>query len=193
METVAYNVIQPPFTLKFTEMSKKELREYNKWFHAVMPERIDELANTVKSSPGFETWKPDYKVDSLNTLGKWFATQVQTRPHTREEIETIAARSPYAIEIEPWELTNRTFSLAIDMAMYLGQVMLRTHPSLKWDQLFGSKKMITYGRPVLVGFTGDVPMNPVEITLTLAYGLARKHKKGDDLRKHYEYWSKILK
>ena len=35
-----YQIIQPPFTLKFREMSKEELKEYYKWFMAVMPNRI---------------------------------------------------------------------------------------------------------------------------------------------------------
>jgi hypothetical protein len=76
----AYEMIQPPFTLNFPEMSKKELRAYFKWFQEIVPGRIEQLASTVQSSPGFENWQPNSSSDSLNALGEWFATQIETRP-----------------------------------------------------------------------------------------------------------------
>jgi hypothetical protein len=40
---MAYQIIQPPFTLKFREMSKAELRDYYRWFHDCIPVRIWQL------------------------------------------------------------------------------------------------------------------------------------------------------
>lgn len=184
MTTMPYNTTHPPFTLKFWEMSKKELRDYFRWFLDVTPERINELASAVKSSPGFEDWEPDYTPTSLNALGSWFAVQIQTRPRTHEEIEEIAAQSPFPRSGQ--ELTNRTISLAMDIGMYLSEVLLRNNPSLRWDQLFGSKRFIEYGQPVLVGFVHDTPINPVGAMTTLAYGLVRKTKTGRSLREMYD-------
>ena len=112
-----------------------------------MPERISALANAVKSSPGFEDWRPTYTPDSLNALGDWLATQIQTRLRTEEKLEDIAARSPFPIERPNWELTNRMLSLAMDIGMYLSQVFLKNHLSLKWDQPFGSKSLSTTASP----------------------------------------------
>jgi len=84
-----YSVIQPPFTLKFLEMSKKELKDYNQWFLASIPERIQILAATVKSTEGFEDWEPDCSPQSLETLGEWFARQVETRQLGEQEIQEI--------------------------------------------------------------------------------------------------------
>ncbi len=42
-----YQIIQPPFTLKFREMGKEELKEYYKWFMAVMPNRIAQLEKII--------------------------------------------------------------------------------------------------------------------------------------------------
>lgn len=90
-----YRLIRPPFrTLKFAEMTKEELREYNRWFHDVLPHRIGELTTTLNSSAGFEGWKPSYTPESLNSLGNWFASQVETRPHTRDELERISSAYP---------------------------------------------------------------------------------------------------
>ena len=45
---MSYSIIQPPFTLKFREMSRKELKDYKAWFHEVTPERIAELKDEVR-------------------------------------------------------------------------------------------------------------------------------------------------
>jgi hypothetical protein len=194
MDTVVYSAIQPPFTLKFWEMSKKELREYYKWFMEAIPQRINILASAVRGSPGFKDWRPDYTPASLSALGDWFATQVETRPRTQQERQELMRSCRNPIEAPDCDLTNRTFSLAMDVGMYLSQVFLRNHPSLKWDQPFGSTKFIDYGQPVLVGgFAGDIPWNPVGIVVTLAYALVKKTKTGAALREVYDKGSKMIR
>jgi hypothetical protein len=65
---MSYQMIQPPFTLVFHEMSKKELKEYNEWFHKIIPERIQILTSAIKSTPGYENWEPDCSPESLEPL-----------------------------------------------------------------------------------------------------------------------------
>jgi hypothetical protein len=184
---MAYNTIQPPFTLKFREMSRQELKDYFCWFLEMIPKRIDELAKAVAESAGFKTWQPDYTPNSLLSLGDWFAAHVETRPRTQQEVERIGSRSPYPIEIPGQELTNRTFSMAMDVGMYLSQVLLKNHPSLHWKQSFGSKHFIDYGQPVVVG-TSPVPFNPVRMAVSFAYGLAGAKRSGSELREIYDIW-----
>src|SRR5437762_7777174 len=116
-----YRTIHPPFTLNFREMSKQELNDYNRWFFAVLPQRTRELAEALQATAGFETWQPDQTAESLSALGEWFAGQVETRQRTPREQQEIAGRSAYPIDIPDQELTNRAFSLAMDIGMYLGQ------------------------------------------------------------------------
>jgi hypothetical protein len=187
-----YATIQPPFTLKFREMSKQELKDYFRWFFDVLPQRTSALAEAVRQSPGFETWQPDQTSASLNALGEWFAVQAETRQRTSDERQEIASRSSFPIEVPNEELTNRTFSLAMDIGMYLSQVFLKNHPSLQWEQPFSNKKFIDYGQPVLVGF-GAVPFNPVRMLVTHAYGLVSKKEAGKGLRELYEIWSKMVR
>jgi hypothetical protein len=189
---MSYQTIQPPFTLKFREMSKKELKDYYKWYHDVMPQRIEMLANAIKDTSGYEHWKADYTPASLSRLGKWLAGQVEKRPRTTSEVNEISTRSPYPIDISDWELTNRTFSLAIDVGMYFSHVLLHNFPSLRWEQPFGNKKFIDYGQPVLTGF-GPMFFNPVQILVTLAYGLAKNKHKGERLAELYDVWAKMVK
>jgi hypothetical protein len=189
---MAYEIIQPPYTLKFREMSKTELKGYFRWFLDAIPERLDELANTVRQTIGFETWQPDCTPPSLDMLGEWLATQVETHERTEEELKEIKSRSPCPIVVSERELTNRTFSLAMDTGVYLSQVFLRNHPLLRWSQEFGSKTYVDYGQPVLIEFDPS-PLNPVRMLVTQAYGLVSKDRAGKDLRKVYDYWSKQVR
>ena len=88
------------------------------------------------------------------------------------------------------ELTNRTFSLAMDIGMFLSQVFLENYPFLKWEQPLGNKNFIDYGQPVLVKFS-SAPFNPVGMVVTFAYGLVSKKKTGEGLRNIYNIWSKM--
>jgi len=189
---MSYNLIQPPFSLKFREMSKKELSDYFLWLQNIIPQRLCELAKAAEETPGFETWVPKFTPASLEQLGEWFATQVDIRPRSEQEIQDIAGKSPHPMEIANKELTNRTFSLAMDVGIYLSQVFLKNHPQLRWEQPLSSKKFVDYGQPVLVEF-GPAPLNPVRMVVTLAYGIAAKTKTGADLRKIYDIWSPLIR
>jgi len=193
MYPVAYRVIQPPFTLEFAKMSRKELRSYFNWFLAIIPERVNELASAVESSRGFENWQPDFTPKSLDALGEWFANQIETRPRTQEEIEELNALNPFPIKLSDRQLTNRTISLAMDIGMYLSQVFLRNHPSLEWDQRVRAKTFVDHGQPVLIPFHGGkVPFNPVGATLAFAYALRDKERTGERLREIYETKSRFI-
>jgi hypothetical protein len=187
-----YRIIEPPFTLKFREMSRQELNDYFEWFQIVRPQRIEELIQAVKESPGFEDWRADYSPGSLVRLGEWFAAQVETRPRTAEELEQVRRQQTFPIDVPGQELTNRTFSLAIDVGMYVSGVFLRNHPGLRWTALFGNKQSIDYGQPVLVEFVNS-PFNPVQMMVTQAYGLVDKTYKKGRLRELYDIWSKLVR
>lgn len=187
---MSYPIIQPPFTLVFREMSKKELKGYYEWFHKVMPERIQILTTAIRSTPGYKNWAPDRTPESLDLLGEWFFTQVETRPRTIEEIDSIQNQSKFPINISEEDLTNETFSLAVDIGMYVSEVFLSNHLRLEWSQPFGNKKSVDYGQPVLINF-GASPFNPVHMMVTLAYGFSRKSKTGGRLRELYNIWSNL--
>lgn len=185
---MAYEIMAPPFTLRFREMSRRELSDYHQWFLRVIPSRIEQLASVVTGSAGFEAWQPDETAASLNLLGDWFAKAVTMRPRTWKELQEIASQSPYAIEIPAEDLTNESFSFSMDIGMYLARVLLRAHPSLRWEQPLDDTRFADYGQPVLVSF-GPVSLNPIRIAVTLGYALASGEKTGKRLRELHDYWS----
>jgi hypothetical protein len=182
-----YETIQPPFTLKFREMSKQELGDYGRWFHASVQQRISLLEEAVRATPGYQTWTTTYQRDSLDTLGDWFAAEVSTRPRTKEEMAELQASSALLSSPPPVELTNRSFSLAIDVGMYFARTLERAYPQLTWKQFLDNKRFADYGQPVLTGF-GPVPLNPVRVAITLAYGIADGKRSGKRLGEMFDYW-----
>lgn len=188
---MTYTTIKPPFTLNFREMSKSDLKEYFDWFQSSLSSRLDVLRNAVRETPGFVDWEADLTPDSLTVLGDWFATQVEVRPRMPEEIQTIEGRVSHPVVVPREELTDRTFSLAMDIGMYLSQVFLKNHPTLRWEQPLGNKKDVDLGQPVLVGF-GAVPFNPVRMLVTHSYGVAGKSSSQKSLGALYAIWSKMI-
>jgi hypothetical protein len=137
----------------------------------------------VLATQGFERWRANETPDSLNTLGEWLATQVETRALTTEESAQAVKEMPPQFKgilpIEPWELTNRSYSLAMDVGMYLGQVMLSKYPSrLRWDQDLRDKRDADCGQVLIVG-TGVVSMNTVGFLVGMAKNFIRQKGKRD--------------
>lgn len=185
---MAYSIIQPPFTLKFREMPKAELKSYFEWFMTVMPERLVELNAAVREA--VPTWAGDFSPESLDVLGKWFEGQVETRPKTQDEIDGLKAKLTFPIDVSGEQLTNRTFSLAMDIGMYFSQVVINNLEGTKWNQPLKNEKFADYGQPVIMGF-GTVPLNPVRIVVMAAYGVAKGKKV--QLRELYGTWAKMKK
>ena len=173
-------------------MDKKKLEEFYQWFMASLPYCIEELMQLVANTQGFENWEADDSPSSLDGLGAWFATKVKKRDYTLEEIESIknSFKPEFQIDFVTWDLTDETKSLALYVGMYYGEVALKNNSLLKWEQCLGSKKMADYGQPILNG-EGIVPMNPVGVAHSIAFGLLDGTKDGGALRKGYDYWSKL--
>jgi hypothetical protein len=121
-------------------------------------------------------------------LGEWFARQVSTRPRTTEEMLELASKVPARIAVSSPELTNRTYSLAMDIGMYLGEVMLNTIAGLRWEQVLKSKRDADYGQ-MCIRRPSPIAMNTVRLMVVLAFGIAKNTKDGQRLRKVYDIWS----
>lgn len=185
-----YDILDPQFN-PVVGAPTDELLRYRAWFLEIIPARVRELERVVRQSPGFEGWRADGTPASLPSLGEWFAGQVETRPITEDERKAMKKAVPYAVELPSTELTHRTLSLVVDIAIYFSQVLMRNVPGLRWDQDLKDKRRADYGRLVLVG-TGRVPLNPVTIVMTLAYGLAAKGQTGQRLAELYTIWVRML-
>lgn len=187
---MSYEIICPPFTLKFDEMSKKELREYFDWYVKITPVRMTVLSGFVKDDPDFKEWTPDLTPSSLDDLGQWLCRNVDQEKRTKEDIENIKSQLKFPIEFPETDLTIKSYSICIDVGMYICQVFLKNNQSLQLLQEFGSKNYIDYGKPV-VGNFGIKRFEPIRMITVLAYGILDGEKTGDDLRKLYNIWERM--
>jgi hypothetical protein len=176
--------------MKFREMSNDELEGYKTWFMTAIPERVAELQGAIDSQEDQTDLILDYNPSSIRELGPWLFREVEIRPRTAEEIDRIKGRSVFDIGFSSEELTNRTFSLAVDVGMYFGETLARQHPNLEWHQPLGDRKFVDFGQMALLGF-GRLVLNPVRITVTLCYGVASGKHKETRLEELYEYWSSL--
>jgi hypothetical protein len=94
----------------------------------------------------------------------------------------------FPMDIPDKELTYRIFFLAMDTGMYFSQVLLKSYPSLRWEQRIANKRFADYGQPLLAGF-GAVSLNPVRIAHVIAHGLADGTYTGKRLREVYNIWA----
>lgn len=185
---MSYAIIDPPFTLRFREMSKPELKAYYAWFMQTLPVRVAQLEVTVRELQ--PSWRADCSPQSLEALGEWFVSQVVIRPRTNDEVAELRSKLVIPIEVPGEELTDRTFSLAMDIGMYFGNVILASLPGTTWNQPLVNEKFADYGQPVIMGF-GNVPLNPVRIIVSAAYGIAHKERGGGRVRELFDAWAKM--
>jgi len=190
-----YEEIELPFTGSVRDLSLAEARRYASWYHEQTPVRVAILEAAVRSTPGYEDWRADGTPDSLRVLGKWFSEHVERRELTEQEIanERIKAGERFAAFVETWDLTRRTLSLAYDIGMYLGAVMARALPHLRWTLVEKDKRDANYHQPVLVASGYPVPMNPVILVRVLASGIADGKWGAKRLYELYGIWLDQLK
>jgi hypothetical protein len=74
----------------------------------------------------------------------------------------------------------------MDIGMYFAQVVLKNLAGTRWNQPLENKRFADHGQPVIMGF-GVVPLNPVRVLVSTAYGISRR--KRAELRELYDTWA----
>ena len=82
--------------------------------------------------------------------------------------------------------------MAVDIGIYFGEVFIKNHKGLKWEQYFSrSKYDMDIGHMVIKGF-GKIRLNSIWVIYVLASGLAEKIKDGTRLYELYNVWERYL-
>ena len=183
-----YQIIHPPIFNDFEKRTRQEIRSYKDWFISAIPERLAHLEANVKSTPGYLGWKADVTPESLRSLDRWFASQVQTQKTTRAELEALKAQLTFPVDLPDARLTERTVSVAIDIGMYLGEVVLAHVAGTKWEQVLKDKRNADYGQLVVTGL-GKMPFNPVRVAIVVASKYADGMATG--LPEVYSSWTSV--
>lgn len=80
--------------------------------------------------------------EELKLYAKWFEENVETEKLSEEEYKEKRAAVPDYIEIKDWDITIKTRSSAVDIGIYFGEVFIKNHKGLKWEQYFSRSKYL---------------------------------------------------
>ncbi|TWP30227.1 hypothetical protein ETU09_01525 [Apibacter muscae] len=176
----------------FREENKKDLKIYELWFEENKEKLLQELEHLVQRTPGYENWKMDYSKESLEGLGKWLKENVETEKLGEEDYEKVRASVPDYIDIDDWTFTPETRAILLDAGIYFGEVFIRNHSGLKWEQYFSTSKNkdIDHGNMVIPLKKSN--LSPVNILFVLGYGLVDGSRGEDRLKELYEVWEEYL-
>lgn len=191
-----YLTITPPLFRRHRDMTRKEAITYFEWFVAQIPERIAVLEQAVRSTSitQYQMWVANRSPDSLATLCKWLAEHISVMPPDEKyreqylkDLENIPAQHRAIFSGVPgYVFTDETYSLVIDVGMYLGEVLRKRFPYLEWHLCTQPKRHIDYHEPVLVGFIKVARCNPVSLARSAAGDLVKNRSQSSCLRDAFE-------
>ncbi len=147
----------------FFELTPKQAKEYFLWYTSEIPNRIALLWEYMKHECP-ETEPFDYSPESLLPLWEWYEQKIEQVPMTAEEIERQVRVFPKYLESEirknTKKFTDETLSLALDISIYLGEVVVKNYPHLRWNYRTRPKREISTYRPVIDGLNYKMKLEP---------------------------------
>lgn len=159
------------------EMSPKEAKAFFEWFSAHIPTKMEQLWNLLVVT-GFDPKNLDYSDESLVFIWQWFMKNTQADEIPEEEIREYAERLAQALRqraIEKGgEMSDESFQrlysnfyheapkrrcslpwgfIATDIAIYLGECLIRRYPDkgISWGFFTKPRNMAGVNRPVIMG------------------------------------------
>ena len=174
-----------PREFDFSHLTREEILAYKKWFFENESLRLTELRNKVKQS-GFSDLNLDFSPESLIGLGDFMAASIRTRPLTELEIAADRNKLPsYIIDICPWDITDESYTLCLDIGIYWGNVFIKNHPNLSWELCRSrSRRDVDYGQ-IVIAYNPLSCVNPFRIMDVLAVKVAQDTFDRNDLYRLY--------
>ncbi len=131
------------------ELPRSEARAEFKRLMAAKPARIEQLRQLLKAN-GVELSDTD---DGLLRLDEWFLANVRPDPDF------------------PGVLLPEWYSVAIDLVLFLGEVMMSRRPDLYWEFYIWGKRNVSYQEPVIMGLSTSTPKLNMNLGgMVAAYG-----------------------
>ena len=176
----------------FFELTPKQAKEYFLWYTSEIPNRIALLWEYIKQErPEAEPF--DYSPESLIPLWEWYETKIEQVPMTAKEIESRVRMFPKYLEREiqknTKKFTDETLSLALDISIYLGEVVVKNHPHLRWNYRTRPKREISVYRPVIDGLNYKMTLDSSRIVFVQMLTSVKEQNK-NHLYVIYRHWER---
>lgn len=175
----------------FFELTARQAKEYFKWYTGEIPHRLALLWNYIQlDCPEIKPF--DYSPESLILLWEWYEPKIQQVAMTTEEIESRVKKFPKYLESEihknAIKFTDEALSLALDISIYLGEVIVKNYPHLRWSYRTKPKREITVYRPVIDGLNYKMTLEPSRVVFVLMLKSSEEQNRNRlyDLYRHWE-------
>ena len=164
-----YPMADPPFEIdSFQALTAAQARRHFEWYISSIPERVSLLQECFNS-----VWRCrltfDYSLESLGPLWNAFEKHMRTEKRSEKQIRAENAGAPeYVIEEMLRDRrypTTGTYIIALDIAMYFGEVLARHLPGIYWGFFTRAKKTASVNCPVLLGFAHRMNLDPTRIVI----------------------------
>lgn len=151
-----YPWVAPPFEMKsFEEMNKKEAKQFFDWYISQIPSRIEVLKELTEHKIPL-----DYSKESLVPLFSWYLSKITIYELSNEEIEAeledLRQYPDFVYEDEkerllanPVELKKEDYALAMDIAIYYAETIIKNYPQVKWTFFTKPKSYAYLNEPIL--------------------------------------------
>ena len=147
MEWDGYEVYDPGVFGPLDELPRRDARRAFNRLMEQGPVREDNLRRLLAAN-GVELGDSDEAVQALND---WFVANVEPHPELS------------------WRLRPIWYSVVNDVALFLGDVMIERHPSLRWEFFTWGRTDASYQRHVLMGFGGPNHKDNVDVDIRVAW------------------------
>lgn len=126
-----YECFDPGVDRPLSEVTKAEAQKHYDHLMSQKSRRIAQLKDLLKHS-GVDLNGDDSSIQKLND---WFFKNVEPS------------------EKDPESLMPIWYSVVNDIALFLGEEIIRRAPNLRWQLFLSGKKNLSYQRPVVIGFS----------------------------------------
>lgn len=189
-----YSIMQPDLVFQsFDSMNKKEAQQYFDWFMSIKDDRIRELGNYICNLSG--QMALDKSPESLISLWEWFEGQIAWENVSEEELSHEKEKYPEWMHV--WldqydkKESLQTIAIAVDIATYFGEVLIYNNHKIAWGYRCKPKNLDGRNQPILVGFQGDICVNPRRL-ISVCIKKSSRLKEPKRLYELYNTWCKNI-
>ena len=189
-----YPIMSPEFEVKpFEKMNKKEAQMHFSWYINKIPERIELLRMAYFKTGGGDKENLDFSPQSLIELWRWFINIIETVPKSEEKIAEEIQQVPNWLKDTVYEnaieLSLGSQIILMDIAIYFAEVFEENFDNIQWGVITKPKSLAYVNRPVLIGFSSGLEMDPRILLSNLALEIIDGNNDIKELFSLYEVWT----
>jgi hypothetical protein len=165
-------------------MSKKDVQGYFEWFMTVRSERLRLFCQQVFVSSGIE-----FSPEKLQAIYYFFKDRIKVRKRTQEDIELERAKLPNALQkihqVPDYDFIEPTQSIIFDASIYFGELLRKEVSGVEWS-IEKDKKMVNFGKPILIKNGMNIDVNPAGVFYLMTIKIQQGFVQEDILLDAYQ-------